>query len=388
METIFLNNAATSAIKPQAVTDAIAGFYTSGGIGLVNRGSGATTEGEDMLTECRVLIAKLFNIQRPIRIAFCLNATHAINLALFGLLKQGDHVLTTVYEHNSVLRPLTALKKRGVEFDVIEPSRGSEIDLDVLKKSIRPNTKMIAVNHSSNVTGAIQPIRKIGTIAKENGLLFMLDAAQSAGLLDIDVERDNIDLLAFTGHKSLYGPVGTGGLYFAPGVDPEPIIYGGTGTFSESFEQPCELPDKFESGTPNLVGIAGLIEGLKFVLKTGVSKLYEHSSMLRDFFINEIAYLPGVKLIGYSKSSATTPVVSINLDCCGCYEAGEILEKSFGIVVRPGLHCAPLVHKFLGTLETGTIRFSFGFFNTRKEVIKAVEALKMICCKLNGKAHP
>jgi cysteine desulfurase/selenocysteine lyase len=388
MKTIFLNYAATSAIKPQRVIDAIAGFYASPNFEAVHRGSGASPEGEDMLAECRMLLARLFNIQHPERIAFCQNATHAINLALFGILKQGDHVLTTIYEHNSVLRPLNALKKRGVEFDIVTPSDGNKIDPTTLEGSIKSNTKMIIVNHSSNVTGAIQPVAEIGRIAKKRGLIFMVDAAQSAGLIDIDVERDNISLLAFTGHKSLYGPVGIGGLYFAPDVDPEPLIFGGTGTFSESFEQPAVLPDKFEAGTPNLIGVAGLIEGLKFVLDTGPEKINEHSSMLKDFFINEIMNLPDVRLIGYCKTAQTTPVISIVLERSRCYEVGEILEKSFGIIVRPGLHCAPLIHKHLGTLETGTIRFSFGFFNTREEVIEAIEALKTINKKLNGRAHP
>lgn len=383
---IYLNNAATTAIKPNTVLDAIANFYSSRGYNSVHRGSGASMEGEDILTECRLFLASLFNIKYAERIAFCQNATHAINLAMFGLLKKGDHVITTIYEHNSVLRPLNVLTTRGVEFDIVSPSEGMVIETKDIESKIKSNTKMIVVNHCSNVTGTIQPITDIGRLANEKKLLFMVDAAQSAGLIDIDVNRDNINLLAFTGHKSLFGPVGTGGLYFAPNVDPEPIMFGGTGTFSESAEQPGILPDKYEAGTPNLIGIAGLIEGVRYVLKNGRENIYSHSMMLRDLFIGGIKSIRGARLIGFNESAESTPVVSIIIDGTKCSDVAEILETSYGIIVRPGLHCAPLIHQYLGTLNTGTVRFSFGYFNTKEEVINTVEALKMINKNLGIKA--
>jgi cysteine desulfurase/selenocysteine lyase len=382
---IFFNSAATTAVKPRAVIDVISSFYKTSGSFNSNRGSGFSSGGEDLSTECRTLLARIFNIPRPERIAFCYSATHAINLALFGILKPGDHVITTIYEHNSVLRPLSALKKtRDISLDIIGAKNNQLLDLESLENHIKKNTVMIIANHSSNVTGDILPIKEIGDIAAKHNIIFMLDASQSAGLLNIDVVKNNIGLLAFTGHKSLYGPMGTGGLYFAPGLDPEPLIYGGTGTFSESFAQPDILPDKYEAGTLNLIGLAGLTEGVKFVLQTGSDKLYEHGKALRALFIDNVKQLQGVRLIGVHDERLTTPVVSITADGMNSNEMGEILEKSFDIIVRPGLHCAPLMHKHLKTFESGTVRFSFCYFNTQEEVIEGVEALRIILKKHPG----
>jgi cysteine desulfurase family protein len=381
---IFFNSAATTAMKPLAVLEAISAFYRTSGSLTSNRGSGFSSEGENLLTDCKTLLARLFNISQPERIAFCHSATHAINLALFGILKSGDHVITTIYEHNSVLRPLSALKKRGISFDIIGAKNNQSLDLESLENHIKKNTAMIIANHSSNVTGDILPIKDIGEIAAKHNIIFMLDASQSAGLLNIDVVKNNIGLLAFTGHKSLYGPMGTGGLYFAPGLDPEPLIYGGTGTFSESFEQPDILPDKYEAGTPNLIGLAGLTEGVRFILQTGCDEIYKHGKTLRSLFIENVKQIQGVRLIGVHNERLTTPVVSITVDGIDSNEIGEILETSFEIIVRPGLHCAPLIHKHLKTFESGTVRFSFCYFNTREEVIEGSEALRTILKEHSG----
>jgi selenocysteine lyase/cysteine desulfurase len=237
---------------------------------------------------------------------------------------------------------------------------------------------MIIVNQSSNVTGKIQPITEIGKIAKQKKIPFLVDAAQSGGLVDIDVVRDNISLLAFTGHKGLYGPHGIGGLYFADGINPEPLLVGGTGTSSESIIHPDVLPDRYEAGTPNLLGIAGLVAGVKFVLDKTPEKILFHETKLKEMLINKIQKLSGIKITGHSSELKETAVLSILFNNWSSIEAAEILEQSFDIIVRPGLHCAPLMHKYLNTIKKGTVRFSFGYFNSEDEIIKAAEAIEVI----------
>jgi len=375
---IYLDNAATTYPKPEevykAVDDCLRGFCANPGRG----GHKLSLQAARVILDTRELLAELFNISSPDRIILTHNATDSLNLAIKGLLKKGDHVITTSMEHNSVLRPLKAMESLGIETTIIQCSDTGELEIKDIEREIRKNTALIAVTHASNVTGTIMPIEEIGSIARKNGIKFLVDAAQTAGVYDIDVDKMNIDLLAFAGHKSLFGPQGTGGLYIKEDIDLYPLKQGGTGSSSESLLQPEILPDKYESGTPNTPGISGLCAGLKFIKKVGLINIRKHEEELAYSFINEIKTIEGIKIYGPNPSKDRAPVVSINFKDIGSSEIAYILDEVFDIAVRPGLHCAPMAHKTLGTLEQGTVRFSFGYFNTMKDVEEAATALYKI----------
>lgn len=379
---IYLDNAATTFPKPEtvyrAVDDCLRGFCANPGRG----GHKFSLKSGKVILEARELIAELFRVSSADRIIFTHNATEALNLVFKGFLKKGSHVITTSMEHNSVLRPLKAMEKMGVETTIIECMETGEIDINSLKASIRSDTELIAVTHASNVTGTIMPIQEIGLIAKNNNIRFLVDAAQTAGVYDIDVNGMNIDFLVFAGHKSLFGPQGTGGLYIRDGIDLNPLKQGGTGSKSESLEQPDILPDKYESGTPNTPGISGLCAGLKYIKQKGIDSIREHEERLTEYFLNELKRNKKIKIYGVGYAKKQAPVISINIGNIGSSEIAYILDEAFDIAVRPGLHCAPLAHKTLNTLEQGTVRFSIGYFNTEKDIEDAVFALNEISKEL------
>jgi cysteine desulfurase family protein len=401
---IYMDNAATSFSKPPAVLDAMMRFMSEVGANPDRSHHVRSTEASSIAVNARKLLARLFNISDPNRIIFTLNATESLNTVIFGVLKDGDHVIMTQMEHNSVIRPLRYLESKGaIEVSVAPCDRMGFLDVGALKKLVRKQTALIVLNHASNVCGTIQDVMAVRQATDEIPLL--LDAAQTAGVVPIDVMAMGIDFLAFTGHKALYGPQGTGGLYIREGRQVRPLKQGGTGTFSEQEQQPVLFPDYMESGTRNNVGIAGLAEGVKFILDTGMDRIREHEARLLETFVDSVIDLPGVTLYGPLKPGKQVSILSMTFDQAlpdgmhqsfgGCgnraipatfesihpAEAGSILEQEFEIFVRVGLHCAPLAHKALGSFPDGTVRFSLGYFNTVEEVQIAVSAVRKIAEK-------
>jgi cysteine desulfurase family protein len=327
-----------------------------------------------MVYHVRGLLAELFNVRDPSRIVFTLNCTEALNLALQGLLRPGDHVLTSGMEHNSMIRPLMALGVTGVEHTVVSCNQRGELNPSDLEQALQPNTRFIALNHASNVTGTLLPIAEAGLFARRHGLTFLVDAAQTAGIFPIDVEALNIDLLAFPGHKGLYGPPGTGGLYIRDGISLTPLRYGGTGSQSESEEQPEIVPDMFESGTVNTVGIAGLGAGVEFLLQEGMERILEHETVLLEQLRTGLSEIPGMIIYGPG-GQPQAPVLSVNIRDSDSGEVGFLLDRIHQIGVRSGLHCAALAHRTLGTTKQGTVRFGLSYFNTAEEIQQAIEAM-------------
>ncbi|MBM7615579.1 aminotransferase class V-fold PLP-dependent enzyme [Alkaliphilus hydrothermalis] len=379
---IYLDNAATTYPKPESVYEAILHQMKNFGANPGRSGHKMAIEAGRSIFNARELVARLFNIDNPMQIIFTSNATEALNLAIKGLLKAGDHVITTSMEHNSVLRPITTLEKIGVKNTIIQCSGAGYVEPSDVKKAINENTKLIVMTHASNVTGTLMPIEEIGKIAKEAGINFLVDAAQTAGVYEIDVKKLNIDLLALPGHKGLLGPQGTGLLYIREGLDIMHFKEGGTGSKSEELVQPEMLPDRYESGTPNTPGIAGLAKGIEFIMETGLDKIRQHEEALTQQFIDEISHIHQVKIYGPKDAKRQAAVVSINIGEEDSSEIAYILDKVFNIAVRPGLHCAPHTHKTIGTFEQGTVRFSFGYFNKKEDVEAAVAAIKEICEQL------
>jgi cysteine desulfurase family protein len=334
-----------------------------------------------ILYQARESLAELFNVDDPLRIIFTLNVTEALNLALKGLLRPGDQVITSSMEHNSVMRPLRELEKRGVEVKVVPCSSQGVLDPVDLGRAIKKNTKLIVLNHGSNVIGSLTPITVVGEMAKRYHILFLVDTAQTAGCYPLDIKKDNIDLLAFTGHKALYGPPGTGGLVIGERVDTKkliPLKVGGTGSHSEFEEQPDFLPDLYESGTPNIVGLNGLKEGVRFVLAEGVDKIHQHEKNLIIRLIEGLKEIPEVTLYGGDYRKEQVAVVSFNLKDKWPSEVGMRLDEEYDIMCRVGLHCSPATHKTIGTFPRGTVRFSMSWFNTLEEVDQVIMAIREI----------
>ncbi|HHW56272.1 MAG TPA: aminotransferase class V-fold PLP-dependent enzyme [Clostridia bacterium] len=374
---IYFDNAATSWPKPEAVYKEVGKVLRNCG----NPGRGGhklSLESGRVIFEARQEICSMFNIKNFLRVVFTSNTTEALNIALKGILKEGDHVITSSMEHNSMIRPLMALKDKGVEVTLVQGDIEGKIDPEDIKKSIKKNTKMIAITHASNVTGTIMPVEEIGNIAREMNLIFLVDAAQTAGVLPIDVEKYNIDLLAFAGHKGLYGPQGTGGLYVREGLEVFPLKEGGTGSKSESIYQPDLMPDKLESGTPNTPGIAGLKEGVRFIKSVGIDAVYRHEKKLTQMLIDGLKEIKGIKIYGPHKIEDRVGVVSITLEDRDVGEISYILDRNFDIATRAGLHCAAVAHSTIGTIKSGTLRFGIGYFNTEDEVQKVIKAMEMI----------
>ncbi|MFA5103891.1 MAG: aminotransferase class V-fold PLP-dependent enzyme [Candidatus Margulisiibacteriota bacterium] len=376
---IYLNNAATTKDKPKEVFEAVQRFLLGNNVSPGRGADRLSVEADSILTGTRASLAKLFNAEDPKQIVFTLNCSDALNTAINGVLKPGDHVLITSIEHNSVVRPLRFLEKQGVEVEIVSVDlKTYAADPMEIVKRFKKNTKLVAMLHASNVIGAIQQIEEIGSLAKKKGILFLVDAAQTTGIYDIDVRRMNIDLLAFAGHKGLMGPQGTGGLYIKTGTDIKPFRYGGTGSQSELETQPEIMPDKFETGTPNTPGIAGLKASVEFILRKGTDKIKKHSEELTNIVLDELKRLERVKVYGPLDSKRQASVISFNIAGMEPKIVGDILEKKFGIIVRTGLHCSPLCHKTIGTFPKGTVRISMGYYNTVSDVKAAVQAVKEI----------
>jgi cysteine desulfurase family protein len=382
---LYLDNAATSFPKPRSVTDAMVRYATELG---ASAGRGAYREAVEtgaLIAECRRRLNRLFHGVRPEHFVFTLNCSDGLNLAIKGLVdpREGGHAICTHIDHNSILRPLKAMEEYGYIQATRLPVEGSTglVDPEDIRRAIRPDTKLIAITHASNVTGTVQPIRAIGQIAREAGIPFIVDAAQSAGHLPIDVQADGIDLLAAPGHKGLLGPLGTGFLYIRPGLEKRlrPLKEGGTGSVSEQDRQPEFMPDKFEPGSHNAIGIAGLSEGVKWVAEQTVEKLAAHDLDLIRTFLDGISDIEGLTLYGPQGVKHRTGVFSIRIEGYDPHELATVLETSYGILTRPGIHCAPLAHEALGTAATGgTVRFSFGPFVSKQDVSYATDALAQI----------
>jgi cysteine desulfurase/selenocysteine lyase len=379
---IYFDNAATSWPKPPGVVEAMVHFLDHVGANPGRSGHRLSLEAGRIVYEAREAIAELFNAPDPLRVVFGANATEALNLALQGYLHPGDHVITSSMEHNSVMRPLRALtasESRGsVELTVVPCSAQGFLDPVDLEAALRPNTAMIVLNHGSNVCGSLLPVAEAGAIARRCGCLLLVDAAQTAGEYPIDMEADKIDLLAFTGHKALGGPMGTGGLVIGQRVDAgrlSPLKRGGTGSRSEEEVQPQFLPDMCESGTSNAVGLAGLAAGVRWVMGQGVEAIRQHEVELTQRLIDGLRGIPGVTVHGGLNATYQTATVSSNIADLEPSEVGLRLDDQYDIMCRVGLHCAPAAHKTLGTFPAGTVRLGLSVFNTPAEVDTAVQAM-------------
>jgi cysteine desulfurase family protein len=378
---IYLDNAATSWPKPPEVVKAMVEFLERLGGNPGRSGHQLSVAAGRVVYEAREAVAELFGVPDPLRVIFAQNATHAINLALQGLLRPGDRVVTTSVEHNAVMRPLRALEQEGVRLTQIPCGSDGSLDPEDARRTIPPGTRLVAVTHANNVTGTLMPVADIAATAHAAGALVLVDAAQTAGVVPIDMPGLGIDLLAFTGHKGLCGPPGTGGLVLGAGVDAgavRPLMRGGTGSRSESEEQPEDLPDKFESGTPNGVGIAGLGAGLQFVQGRGVPAVREHEMTLTRLLINGLRAIPGVRVYGTMDPARCTAVVSFTAECLRVSDVGFRLDEEFGILTRVGLHCAPAAHRTIGTFPEGTVRLAPGILTTPAEIQATLQAIRQI----------
>lgn len=375
---IYLDHAATSFPKPPSVCRKIIEVISRIGANPGRADHHLAREANQIVQETRKQIAQLFSIRQTERIIFTHNATEALNLGLKGLLAPGDHVLTSSMEHNSVIRPLRRLEERGVKFSLIPCTPEGYLNISAFKKSWPRKTKLIVLTHASNVTGMIFPIAEIGHLARSRGVFFMVDAAQTAGLIPIDVEKMKIDLFACPGHKSLYGPQGTGFLYVSKEINLKPLVEGGTGTESESDKQPETMPFCLESGTLNTPGIAGLGAGISFLIKEGLERILQKENKLLALLMAGLKKIPGLKIYGSSKVEERVPTVSFNLNSLNPGHLAYLLDEVYNIAVRSGLHCAPHAHRTLGTFPEGSVRASLGFFNTEKEINLLLKALKEI----------
>ena len=376
---IYLDNAATTRQKPQMVIDAVVQAMTT--MGNADRGAhDSALEASRKVYDTRYKLAKLFGCKRPDHVIFTCNSTEALNIAISGIFHPGDHVITTVMEHNSVLRPLYRLESEGkISLSFVSADKQGRPCMAEFETLIQPNTRAIVCTHASNLTGEIIELVEVGRIAKENGLLLIVDASQTAGCVPIDMEAMNIDVLCFTGHKGIYGPQGTGGLCIREGVEIRPFKVGGSGIHSYMKHQPEEYPTRLEAGTLNSHGLMGLSAALDFLEETGVDTIAEKEHRLMMRFYNGVANLPGVKVYGdFSEGHARTAVVTLNI---GDYDSGAVadeLSECYDIATRAGAHCAPRMHEALGTVEQGAVRFSFSWFTTEEEVDAAIQAVTEI----------
>lgn len=381
MKNIYFDHGSTSFPKAPGVAEAVGNLLAQGAFNI-NRGNyEGAYEVADKVLETRELLAELFHAKSSKQVVFTSGITSSMNQFLKGLLKPGDHVITTGMEHNAVMRPLYQLEKMGVEYDTIPADERGNIDPGVIETLIRNETKAVIMLHASNVCGTIMPIEEVGMICRKHGIYFAVDTAQSAGTIDVDMEKCGIDFLGFTGHKGLLGPQGIGGFIVSEKLAGEmiPLIAGGTGSQSDSLEQPDYLPDKYESGTMNLPGIIGLHAALTYLKKTGIESICQKKMELTEYFLEKIATVSSVKVIGEQGIWNRTAVVSVNLEEIDNAVAAFELEQKYGIMTRVGLHCAPMAHRSLGTYPQGTIRFAFGEWNTKEEIDVCIQALKEIC---------
>ncbi len=378
---IYLDNAATTLHKPPEVAQAV--FQAMGTVGNAARGvHGGSLLAARTVYDTRVKLARLFGCPDPSRVIFTANSTEALNIAIFGTLNRGDHVISTDLEHNSVLRPLYALEEEGgVSLDFVPANRQGQVNYDDFPALIRPETRAIICTHASNLTGEMLDIGRIGVIAKEHGLLFIVDASQTAGAVPIDITAMGVDILCFTGHKGLYGPQGTGGLCIAPGVEVRPWKRGGSGVHSYDRHQPMDYPTRLEAGTLNSHGIAGLSAALDFIAHTGVEQIARYEQELMRRFYQGVQEIEGVTVYGDFSNNNRCAIAALNIRDYDSGAVADALSEEYGIATRAGAHCAPRMHRALGTAEQGAVRFSFSYFNTHEEVDAAIAAVKELAAE-------
>lgn len=376
LQDIYLDNAATTYPKPEAVYAAMDRFAREKGGNPGRSGHRRSLQAGREVLRAREAVARLLGVKDPSRVAFTKNATEALNVVIQGVLARGGHAVITSLEHNSVWRPLEAMARReGISYTVVACSREGVLDVSALEEALRPETRLVACTHASNVTGGLLPLGDIAALAERHGIPLLVDAAQTAGRLALAPESEGIQYLAFTGHKELFGPQGTGGLCIAPGCEIEPLLYGGTGSRSESEVQPDFLPDRYESGTLNAWGLAGLRAGVEFVLERGVEEVRRHEEELTGLLLEGLARLPGITVYGPREWERRIGIVSFNLNGFTSSELASRLDEAYGICVRSGLHCSPLAHRTIGTLQNGTVRASFSCMNTAEDVDHLLQAL-------------
>lgn len=376
---IYLDHAATSWPKPPEVMEAMKQAMESA---AANPGRGShrmAVNASRVLYQTRRTLATLFKVDNPNDIALTRNTTEALNLAIKGYLAEGDHVIATMIEHNSVRRPLEYLKRtRGIQVDYISVDAYGQVDLKEVERSFNKRTKLVVCSHSSNLLGSILPVKEIGELAVRYGAVLLVDAAQSAGMLSIDVDDMNIGMLAFPGHKGLMGPQGTGGLYISPNLDLEPLMHGGTGSQSEAIEQPTVRPDRYEAGTPNTIGYAGLQAAVEKVLELKTDNIYRHEWELTQRMIEGLTSIRGIKILGPKLGQPRTGIVSFVVEERDASELAFKLDREYGIAVRAGFHCTPLAHMAVGTENTGAVRASVGVWTSKEDVDLMVEAMAKI----------
>ena len=374
---IYLDSSATSFLKPPQVAEAV--FRSFNTIGNAGRGAHAPTlNASRLIYDTREKLAALFGTPDPSRIAFTCNATEALNIAIHGAIHPGEHVITTACEHNSVLRPLYLKEKEGTELTIIPADKKGRIRYDLLESSVKSNTSAIVLTHASNLSGNVTDLAFVSNFAKKHGLLLIVDASQTAGSLPINVVKMGIDILCFTGHKGLFGPQGTGGLYVREGLTLSPLKSGGSGIHSFDRQHPTDMPTALEAGTLNGHGIAGLNAGLDYILSTGVKNIHAKEISLARRFVNGISDISDLKLYGDIDAPLRTPIISLNIGNMSSASVSEILWEDYEICVRAGAHCAPLMHKTFGTEKQGAVRFSFSCFNTEAEIDTAIRAMHEI----------
>lgn len=372
---IYLDNAATTMHKPRCVIDAVVCAMTS--MGNAGRGANdASLSASRIIYDTRERLCRLFGGTSPKQVVLTNNSTESLNIAIKGILEPGDHVITTMLEHNSVLRPLYEMEQKGVRLTIIKSDKKGRIDLSDIEEAISDDTKLIICTNGSNLTGNYVDVEAVGKIAKAHGVIFAVDASQTAGVFHIDVQKMNIDILCFTGHKGLLGPQGTGGMYVREGLVIRPLKSGGTGVQTYSRSQPREMPTALEAGTLNGHGIAGLHAALGYLEETGIDTIRAREQKLMRQFYNGVKDIPGVVIYGDFDSDERCAIVTLNI---GDYDSGEVSDAllvDYGISTRPGGHCAPLMHEALGTVEQGAVRFSFSHYNTEEEVETAIRAIR------------
>lgn len=377
---IYFDNGSTSYPKAPNVAREVGRLLEEGAFNI-NRGNyEGAYEVADKVLETREQLADLFHAESSRQVIFTSGITHSLNYFIRGFLKSGDHVLVTGMEHNAVMRPLYAMEKQGICYETIQTDEEGNVSLEDMEHKIRPNTKAVIVLHASNVCGSIVPIEEIGKICRERQIYFVVDTAQSAGTIPVDMKGAEIDFLAFTGHKGLLGPQGIGGFLISPDLDAkmEPLIMGGTGSQSDRFEMPKSLPDKYESGTLNLPGIIGLHASLAYIKEQGVEKIHQKKMELTEYFLEQVKEFSNIRIVGKKGSKDRVAVVSLDFLNMDNAEAAFVLEQKYGIMTRVGLHCAPAAHRTLGTYPQGTVRFAFSAFNTTEEIDQCIQAFKAL----------
>ena len=374
---IYMDSSATSFLKPPQVEEAVCrAFHTMGNAG---RGAHAATLGAArMIYDTREKLAELFHIREPFRIAFTSNATESLNIAIGGLVRPGDHAITTACEHNSVLRPLYVKESQGASLTILDADEKGRIAYEKLEHVRQEHTRAVVITHASNLTGNVTDLARVSAFTRKYGILLIVDASQTAGSIPIDVEKMGVDVLCFTGHKGLMGPQGTGGIYVREGISITPLKVGGSGIHSFDKTHPADMPTALEAGTANGHGIAGLNAALDFLKETGVEAVHQKEMELAGRFAENVGKIPGVTIYGDLSGKLRAPIVSLNIGELDSAVVSDILWDDYEICVRAGAHCAPLMHQALGTVEQGAVRFSFSYFNTEEEVDTAVQAVREI----------